>query len=151
MATGTFPGRAAIRYNTSAVDLATLGMTQLARNLFVSSGQRKRARSFVTEQRGRPMNRVVARRAIYRLGSFLELPGMDVLMATHAAFRRALEGNLAQARIHAGRPVAIQATQYTVRADEGEGSGAVIERSRITPGAQFVAALAHALAGFQFH
>ncbi len=43
MAASTLAGRAAIRYDTSAVDLAMLVVAEPARNIFVRSGQRKRA------------------------------------------------------------------------------------------------------------
>jgi len=65
--------------------------------------------------------------AIRRLAPFLELPRVDVLVTTRAAFGRAMERNLARMRVGGGRLVAIQATQHAVRADQRESGDAVIE------------------------
>lgn len=114
MATGAFPRRAAIGYYASTVDLLAFGMAEPAGDILVGSRQRKRARGFVIEQCGGPANRIMASGAIHRLGPLLELPCVDVLVAAHAAFRRALERNLARARISRRGPVAIQAPQHAV-------------------------------------
>ena len=91
MAGSALAGRATIGHYISAVDLTLLVVTEAARHLLVRSGERKRAGFFVVEQRSSPLNRVMAGRAVHRLGPFLELPRVNVLVATHAFFRRPLE------------------------------------------------------------
>jgi len=56
MATGTFLWGAAIRHHASAIDLPAFVVAQPAGDVLVSSEERKRAGSFVIEQRSGPMN-----------------------------------------------------------------------------------------------
>ena len=94
MATGTLAGGASISHDTSAVDLAALVVTQLAGDVLVGTGERERGSGVMVELARRPVRRVMAGCAIHRLLAPLELPRMDVFMATYAALRRGLERDL---------------------------------------------------------
>ena len=67
MASNAFPRRAAVNHHISAVDLLMVGMTELARNFIVGSGERKCAGGLVIEQAGGPADSIVAQSAIDRL------------------------------------------------------------------------------------
>lgn len=127
MASSTLAGRAAVNHHTSAVDLLVVGMTELARNLIVGSGERKCAGGLVIEKTGRPADGVVAQSAIDRLRSFLELPGVNILVAADATFGRGLERNGSVACCRSNRPVAINAGQHLVAAHQRKRGVPVIE------------------------
>ena len=127
MASRALPGRAAVSHHTSAVDLLVVGMTEFARNLIVGASEGKRAGGLVIEEAGGPAYGVVTKSAIDRLRPFLELPGVNILVAADATFRRGLEGNGPVACRCSGRPVAIDASQRLVTTHQRKRRVPVIE------------------------
>ena len=130
MASSALPGSATVNHHTSAVDLLMVGVTELARNLIVGAGKRKRAGGLVIEKTGRPADGVVAQSAIDWLRAFLELPGVNILVAADATLGRGLEGNGSVPRHGSNcgdRPVAIDAGQRLVAAHQRKRRVPVIE------------------------
>ncbi len=81
------------------------------------------------------MHRVVTRCAIHRFRSFLELSRVDVLVAPDAFLGRRLKPDLADLYSRDGRrgPVAIDAIQNAVPAQQGERRGPVIKGLQFAP------------------
>lgn len=121
MASSALPGRASVNHHTSAVNLLLVGMTELARNFVVGSGERKSAGGFMIEEAGGPVHGIVAQAAIDWLRSLLELAGVNVFVAADATFGCRLErnGSVAGRDGNGGNgPVAIDAGQHLVAAHQ---------------------------------
>ena len=100
----------------------------------------------MVEQAGGPANGVVAGAAIDRLGSLLELPGMNIFVTPDALLRRRLESDGPQMCIDGCcGAMTIETTEHTVAAHQRERGHSVIEDFQIAPRLQTMARLANAL------